>query len=106
MSVYDSLRYSGFMHVSDEDFASSVPPEDQESTKTLSETLEDLINKPKHYNQGRYQPIHVIEDWKLDYHLGNVLKYISRARHKGSEIQDLEKAAWYLQRYIEIKKGE
>lgn len=61
----------------------------------------DPINNPSHYNEGRaIEPIDVIEDWKLNFHLGSVLKYIARAGRKGSKLQDLKKAAWYLQREI------
>ena len=62
----------------------------------------DNINRPKHYNQGRIEPIEVIEDWELGYHLGNVIKYIARAEHKGKLIEDLKKAKWYLDRYINL----
>ena len=65
---------------------------------------DDQVNKPSHYTQGKIEVIEFIEDQKLDYHLGNVVKYISRARYKGKELQDLEKALWYLTRYIELKK--
>ena len=62
---------------------------------------EDPVNAPKHYLSGRtIEPISVIEDWKLDYHLGNALKYISRAGRKDSMKQDLEKAIWYIERKI------
>ena len=44
--------------------------------------------------------IEVIEDWRLGYCLGNVIKYIARADHKGSRISDLKKARWYLDREI------
>jgi hypothetical protein len=72
---------------------------------TLGEANEylhnDVVNKPPHYLAGRtIEPITVIEDWKLDYHLGNALKYISRAGRKDSMKQDLEKAIWYIQRKI------
>jgi hypothetical protein len=61
----------------------------------------DPINHPSHYLAGRtIEPIAVIEDWKLDYHLGNALKYISRAGRKDSMKQDLEKAIWYIERKI------
>lgn len=63
----------------------------------------DLINHPPHYNHGKIQPIDVIEDWKLGFHLGNALKYLARADHKGTA-QDLEKAAWYLNREIARRK--
>ncbi len=62
----------------------------------------DPVNKPSHYTEGRqFETIEVIEDWKLSYRLGNCVKYISRAGRKGDRKQDLEKAAWYLQREIE-----
>ncbi len=61
----------------------------------------DDINHPHHYAAGRrFEPIDVIEDWKLGFHLGNTVKYISRAGRKGSTVKDLKKAAWYLQREI------
>ena len=50
-----------------------------------------LVNHPPHYNRGRFEVIDVIEDWGCDFHLGNVVKYVARAPHKGSFLQDLEK---------------
>jgi hypothetical protein len=58
------------------------------------------VNNPKHYNTGKIEVIDFIEDQRLGFHLGNVIKYICRSKHKGKELQDLEKALWYLQRYI------
>jgi len=61
----------------------------------------DMINHPPHYAAGRkYEPIDVIEDWKLDYHLATALKYISRAGRKGAEAEDIQKAIWFLQRKL------
>lgn len=67
------------------------------------EQKEDIINWPKHYNTGSIQPIDVIEDWKLDFRLANALKYLSRAGKKNPDKlkEDLEKAVWYINRYIE-----
>lgn len=59
----------------------------------------DVVNNPKHYTYGNIQTIDVIEDWNLTYHEGNVLKYLSRWKHKGG-IVDLQKAKWYLERLI------
>ncbi len=59
------------------------------------------VNHPKHYNTGKYETIDVIEDWKLGFHCGNAVKYISRHQYKGNLKQDIEKAIWYLQRYLE-----
>jgi hypothetical protein len=70
--------------------------------------VSDSVNHPAHYTEGRdpaYEPIKVIEAWRLDFHLGNTVKYISRAGRKGDELEDLKKAAWYLQRRIELLEG-
>lgn len=63
----------------------------------------DPVNKPSHYVEGRqFEPIAVIEDWGLGYHLGCALKYISRAGRKSDNAaQDISKAIWYLERYKE-----
>ena len=61
----------------------------------------EMINHPNHYNMGKYEAIDVIEDWKLNFHLGNTIKYISRAGYKDDIIQDLKKARWYLDREIQ-----
>jgi len=71
-------------------------------------TGEERIDHPSHYTQGRYEPIDVIEDWELGFHEGNALKYLARSRHKGNQVEDLRKAAWYLMRYadtLEKKSG-
>lgn len=64
--------------------------------------MTDMIN-PDHYKGGRkYEPIEVIEDWGLNYRLGNALKYISRNGRKPGEDEreGLRKAIWYLEREI------
>ena len=62
----------------------------------------DAVNSPSHYAEGReFETIDVIEDWGLGYHLGNAVKYISRAGRKDDILQDLKKAQWYLTREIE-----
>lgn len=62
----------------------------------------DNVNHPSHYCDGKIEVIDYIEDKKLNYHLGNVVKYISRAGKKDENktIEDLKKARWYLDRYI------
>ena len=66
----------------------------------------DPINSPSHYAEGRqYEPIAVIEDWQLNYRLGNAVKYISRAGRKQNAIEDLRKAVWYIEREIETLEG-
>jgi len=67
----------------------------------MSAKTPERVNHPKHYNLGKFEVIDVIEDWRLDFHLGNTVKYIARAGHKDAALQDLKKARWYLDRRIE-----
>lgn len=60
----------------------------------------DPVNQPAHYKVGGIETIDFIEAKKLNYNLGNAVKYITRADHKGSKAQDLAKAIWYLRREI------
>ena len=64
--------------------------------------MTDMIN-PNHYRGDRqYEPIAVIEDWGLNYRLGNAVKYISRNGRKPGEDprEGLRKAIWYIEREI------
>ena len=54
----------------------------------------DAINHPPHYNTGGIEVIDFIEAKSLSYHLGNVIKYIARADHKGDRLENLKKAKW------------
>lgn len=60
------------------------------------------VNHPRHYNQGKIEVIDAIEDWGLNFHRGNAVKYVARAGVKdpAREAQDLEKAIWYLNREL------
>lgn len=61
----------------------------------------DVINHPPHYKAGGIETIDFIEAKELGYHLGNVVKYISRAGIKSHDpLEDLKKARWYLERHI------
>ena len=66
----------------------------------------DSVNHPSHYTSGKIEVIDFIDDQQLSYEKGNVIKYICRAGKKDAakEIEDLKKAAWYIQR--EIKNVE
>lgn len=68
----------------------------------MNELTDDKVNHPSHYTSGKIEVIDFIEDQKLNYHRGNAIKYICRAgkKDKSKEIEDLEKAIWYLQREI------
>ena len=78
----------------------------ESDAKDTINVFHDPVNHPLHYTLGRYEVIDVIDDWKLDFYRGQVVKYVARAGKKGGEIEDLEKAKWYLDRYIVIKKQE
>lgn len=73
----------------------------------LDAVLDDPVNHPSHYTSSKIEVIEYILDHGFDYLLGNVIKYISRAglKSKETEIQDLEKARWYLNRKIELLKA-
>ena len=76
---------------------------DRKNKVKFTET--EKVYHPDHYGgkDNLYEAIKVIEAWNLDFNLGNVVKYISRAgkKDKDAELQDLEKALWYLQRSID-----
>ena len=85
------------------------------SDKSITEKLApDMVNAPPHYKHGGIETIDYIEAKNLNYRLGNVIKYISRAGKKHEmlglknrfdySIMDLEKAKWYLEREIESVK--
>ena len=65
-----------------------------------------MVNHPPHYTMGKIEVIDAIEDWNLDHHRASAVAYIVRSPHKGTEVQDLEKAIWYLQRKVaQLKKS-
>lgn len=76
-------------------------------TRRLSPGTPEAVNHPAHYGgeSNPYEAIKVIEAWGLGFCLGNTVKYIARAEHKGVAVQDLEKAAWYLAREIARRKA-
>lgn len=65
----------------------------------------DPVNHPPHYRAGGIETIDFIEAKDLNYRLGNVVKYVSRAGKKNTDpIEDLKKAAWYLEREIAARE--
>lgn len=68
--------------------------------RTRMVTAADNVNHPSHYKVGGIETIDFIEAKQLSYNLGNVVKYITRANHKGNRKEDLLKAQWYLNREI------
>ena len=77
-----------------------------DATTYAQEQLADVerreaVNHPDYYKRGGVEAIDAIEAWGLGFNLGNVVKYIARAGRKTADsLQDLRKAAWYLDREI------
>jgi hypothetical protein len=75
--------------------------------KVKNDLVSDPVNNPSHYTDGNIEVIEFIEDKNLGFHIGNVVKYVTRAgkKDRGAYIEDLKKAAWYLHRFIEVEKA-
>ena len=93
--------------ISKKETAESCITVDADSVKDLCVTtdikpmsISNMVDHPAHYNKGKIEVIDFIEDQQLPFHLGNVVKYIARAGSKGDKLEDLKKARWYLDRYI------
>ena len=67
--------------------------------------MSETVNHPAHYNVGKIEVIDAIESWDLNFSLGNAVKYIARADHKGNALEDLHKALWYINREIERREN-
>ena len=87
------------------EIATDLFPETVGAYKRIRELMAEKVNHPDHYGgeSNPYEAIKVIEAWDLNFHLGNVVKYISRAGKKSkSSVEDLKKAEWYLSRYVQF----
>jgi hypothetical protein len=97
------------MNIKKHDVFDSFSPGEQreEGLKMINARIYDdeHVNHPKHYGGGDnpHEVIKVIESWDLNFHAGNVVKYISRYQHKDNPMRDLKKALWYLERLIEVE---
>ena len=75
--------------------------------KSNQDLKDDKVAHPSHYIEGRkYEPKDVIRDWGLNYNLGCVVKYVSRAGCKDDILQDLRKARQYLDFEIDAIEEE
>lgn len=82
-------------------------------TEKVSKVTEpSMIVHPSHYNQGSIETIEMLKELTASYTgfqgflVGNVVKYISRASHKGTKLEDLKKSQFYLTRLIKEVEGE
>lgn len=93
-----SAAYVSVLKATDKKKAKAVTP----MPIQMIEPKSDPVNHPAHYKVGGIETIDFIEAKKLNYNLGNVVKYITRADHKGERRENLEKALWYLKRELGI----
>ena len=61
---------------------------------------------PEYYRRGTIQVWDFVRDQALNFHLGNVIKYVCRAGHKFDDIDDLEKAIHYLKNEVEFRTSQ
>ena len=72
----------------------------------MSKEKKNIINHPEHYTKG-IETIDYIRSWNMDYVRGNIIKYVTRFPYKGTALQDLKKAKWYLEYLIkEVEKND
>lgn len=98
--IYDATREDdlnegvvGF-EVSNKGFKFEDPSKD-------ANTEEDKVNNPRHYKTASgIEAVHVAEEFDLDLHTATAIIYILRAKHKGSPVEDIEKAIWWLARFL------
>lgn len=80
---------------------------EQEKRKPVdfqNESAYDPVKKPFHYNQGGIEVYDFIKAYRLNYALGNVIKYVARAQYKNNYLEDLQKAKQYLEMEIKHRK--
>jgi len=65
----------------------------------------EKVDHPDHYNKG-IEVIDFIDSWNMDFSTGNIIKYVSRHKHKDNPLEDLNKAKWYIERLISNYKKE
>lgn len=96
----EPIPFAGWVQYSDD----TVLPKTLGDLIQMKQTLNDPVNRPKHYtaHPSGIDCIQITEH--MGFCLGNAIKYIWRADLKGESIQDLEKAIWYIKREIERRK--
>jgi hypothetical protein len=64
--------------------------------KQAIEEAKEMVHSPDHYQGKKFEVIDIINDYSLNFEMGNAIKYILRADKKGNKKQDIQKAIWYL----------
>ena len=99
-NVASRLRKLNAVHEKEVDRVADIVNAVTQSRGRLRMQGADNVNHPAHYKVGGIEVIDFIESKNFSYNLGNVIKYVSRADHKGNKLEDLKKAQWYLTREI------
>ena len=76
-----------------------------EFAKKQSSSKKETVDHPDHYNKG-IEVIDYIDSWDFNFTIGNIIKYVSRYKHKENPLEDLKKAKWYLDRLIKKYEDE
>ena len=105
MTTVEDSKKTEERHIEDSSKETVQVPAVEHMDKMYGNIEHDAVNHPSHYTRGKIEVIDFIEDQQLPYHLGNVIKYIARAGYKGDKLEDLKKARWYLDRYINEVMG-
>ena len=84
---------------------------DEDFAEIEKMAIEDLVNKPPHYGDGKIECIDYMKDnmdtmMFMGYLEGNCKKYLHRYRYKGKPVEDLKQARWYLDRLIQEMEGK
>ena len=83
----------------------NITPQEWDSVRQIKKANHDPVNRPSHYNQGKFECIEYIKQQLgsefPSYLEGSAIKYIHRHKDKNANIQDLEKAKWYINKLIE-----
>lgn len=99
----EKMKQSDMMLLSE--LHESFLEESKERDKLINQ---DVVNNPQHYKGKKFEVIDIIEDYKLGFNLGNLIKYVLRAGKKDptKELEDLRKARYYLEREINKLEGK
>lgn len=77
---------------------------DGELPTVFNKTEHSPVNHPKHYNSHPSGVECITITRHMSFNIGNAIKYLWRAGMKDSEVQDLEKAVWYIKDEIQRLK--
>lgn len=94
----------GFPKIDEAPALANTPKHKVRAWVDIVAELNESVNHPSHYQSGKFEVIEIIEEFNLNFNLGNAIKYVLRAGKKDNRQQDLEKAKWYLER--ELKRYE